>query len=65
VVSQDRLRAGVAWAGIGAGAAAFLVAFWIAATTASMDAVLFAGVPTLIALAAAVRMAWARRAVAG
>jgi hypothetical protein len=65
VVSADRLRAGVAWAGIGAGAATFLVAFWIGATTASMDAVFFAGVPTVIALAAAARMAWARRAVAG
>ncbi|MEP7082853.1 MAG: hypothetical protein ABI841_07770 [Chloroflexota bacterium] len=60
VVTPDRTRGVIAWAGILGGAVAFLYAFWLAATTAAMDAVLFAGVPTVIALAAAARMAWAR-----
>lgn len=60
VVAQDRMRAVAAWIGIAAVAAGFLYALWLAVTTAGTDAVVFIAVPTVIALAAAARMALAR-----
>jgi hypothetical protein len=49
----------VAWIGIAAGVAPFAWLFWIAATTAR-DAIWLAGVPAVLALAAAIRMVFAR-----
>ena len=60
VTSAGRLRGRAAWAGIAAGAGAFLYALWVAVTTAGMDAVAFVGVPTALVLAAGGRLAWAR-----
>lgn len=60
VTSPGRLRGGTAWAGIVAGVGGFLYAFWIAVTSAGMDAVAFVGVPTALVLVAGGRLAWAR-----
>jgi hypothetical protein len=59
VVRGSGLRAIAAWLGIVAGLAVFGVLLWIVATTAA-SAIPYAAVPTLIALAAAARMAAAR-----
>ena len=59
VQARSPLRAAVAWIGIAAGLAPFAWLFWIAATTAR-DAIWLAGVPTVLAVAAAVRMVFAR-----
>jgi hypothetical protein len=59
VLARGLLRVAVAWIGIAAGVAPFVQLFWIAATTAR-DAIWLAGVPTVLALAAAVRMVLAR-----
>lgn len=61
VMAPSPVRAAVVWIGIAAGAAPFAWLFWIAATTAR-DAIWLAGVPTVLALAAAVRMVVARLA---
>jgi hypothetical protein len=61
VLTASPVRAAVAWLGIAAGVAPFAWLFWIAATTAR-DAIWLAAVPTVLALAAAVRMALARLA---
>ena len=60
VLSSDRLRGVAAWLGIVVVAAGFLYALWVAVTTAGTDAVVFVGIPTAIAVAAAARMAIAR-----
>lgn len=60
VLSPTRLRAAVAWAGILALVAPFAMLFWIAAATASADAVALAAVPSVLAVAAAARMMVAR-----
>ena len=59
VQAGSPVRAAVAWIGIAAGVAPFSWLFWIAATTAR-DAIWMAGVPTVLALATAVRMVLAR-----
>lgn len=59
VLARSPFRTAVAWIGIVAGMAPFAWLFWIAATTAR-DAIWLAGVPTVLALAAAVRMVFAR-----
>ena len=59
VQARSPFRAAIAWIGIAAGVAPFAWLFWIAATTAR-DAIWLAGVPTVLALAAAVRMVVAR-----
>lgn len=61
VLARGPLEAAVAWIGIAAGMAPFVWLFWIAATTAR-DAIWLAGVPTVLAVAAAIRMVFARLA---
>ncbi len=60
VVARGRWRALIAWSGIGAGFLPLAVAMGIALTTASLDAQALVGVPAVIGLAAALRMAVAR-----
>ncbi|MDQ3689168.1 MAG: hypothetical protein M3406_03875 [Chloroflexota bacterium] len=60
VVSRSAARAAGAWVGIVVGFAPFGVAGWRAATTASLDAQVLAGVPAMIGVLAAVRMTVAR-----
>ncbi len=60
VVATGRWRALSAWAGIVAAFLPLAVAMWIVMTTASLDAQALVGVPTLIGLAAGIRMAVAR-----
>jgi hypothetical protein len=61
VLASSPFRAAVAWVGIAAGIAPFAWLLWIAVTTAH-DAIALAGVPAALALAAAVRMVFARLA---
>ena len=60
VVSQGTARAALAWLGIAAALAPLAVAFWIALTSASLDAQVAVAIPALIGLIAALRMAAAR-----
>jgi hypothetical protein len=60
VLSGDAVRAVVAWLGIVVVPGGFLYALWLAATTAGTDAVIFIGVPTALAVAAAAVMAVGR-----
>jgi hypothetical protein len=60
VLAPGRFRTALAWIGIVAGVAPFLVLGWIALRTAAIDAVLLAAVPTALALLAGARMVAAR-----
>jgi hypothetical protein len=57
VPTEDRLKSAAVWLGIVGVAVGCLIALWIAVTSAGTDAVIFVGIPTLVALAAAARMA--------
>lgn len=62
VTAPDRLRATVAWLGIGAGVAAFVIPMWlvVAEPTSRADVYTLAAIPLVVGLAAAARLAAAR-----